>query len=88
MAFNPDRMNMVAAHPTLQTAYAAVSAAQEAAPGEQVMSFAVLFHEVCQHLRLDPSEMLDKARRVVRHAEDHFSLEIHALREYIKQELK
>jgi hypothetical protein len=87
MSFNPDHMNMVAAQPTIQTAYAAVSAAQTAPPGEQVMSFAVLFHEVCTQLRLDPSEMLDKARRLVRHSEDHYSLEIHALREYIRKEL-
>lgn len=88
MPFNPDRMNMVSAHHTLQTAYSAVSAAQDAPPGEQVMSFAVLFLQTCEVLRLDPSEMLDKAHRVVRHAQDHHSLELRSLQEYIKKELK
>ncbi|MFN3914760.1 MAG: hypothetical protein ACK4K3_07555 [Aquabacterium sp.] len=85
---NPDQMNMVSAHHTLQTAYAAVSAAQDAPPGEQVMSFGVLFLQVCEVLRLDPSEMLDKAARVVRHARDHHSLELRALQNYIREELK
>lgn len=85
---NHDQLNMVPAHPTIQSAYAALSGAQDSLPAMQVMGFAVLFNEVCKALNLDPSEMLDKARRVARHSEDHFSLEIGALRQYIHTELK
>ena len=88
MAFNPDQMVMAPAHRTLQTTYQALSAIQEVNAGEQVMAHTVLFFTLCQELRLDPSEMLDKARRLTRHAQDHYSLELNALREYIQNELK
>ena len=84
---NTDQLNMVPAFHTIQTAYAALSGAQDSPPAQQVMGIAVLFHEVCTNLRLDPSEMLDKARRVHRHAEDHFSLELRSLHNYIREEL-
>lgn len=85
---NLDQLNSVNAHHTLKTAYAAVSAAQDAPPGEQAMGFAVLFWQMCLMKRLDPSEMLDKARRVSRHAQDNLSLELKSLQEYIRQEIK
>lgn len=84
---NRDQLNMVPAHPTIQTAYAALSGAQDSPPAMQVMGIAVLFHEVCEALRLDPSEMLDKARRVKRHAQDHYSLELGSLHNYVREEL-
>ena len=84
---NRDQLNMVDARLTVQTAYAALSGAQDHPAPMQVMGFAVLFNEVCEALRLDPSEMLDKARRVRRVAQDHYSLEIRPLHEYIIKEL-
>lgn len=84
---NQDQLAMVPAHSTIQTAYAALSGAQSSPVPMQVMGFAVLFNEACLALRLDPSEMLDRARRVARHAEDHFSIELRALRDYIQKEL-
>jgi hypothetical protein len=84
---NRDQLNMVPAHSTIQTAYAALSGAQDSPAPMQVMGLAVLFHEVCRNLRLDPGEMLDKARRVCRHAEDHYSLELRSLHNYIREEL-
>lgn len=84
---NRDQLNMVGARATVQTAYAALSGAQEAPPAEQVMAYAVLFHEACETLQLDPSEMLDKARRLHRIAQDHYSVELGALRDYMKKEL-
>lgn len=83
---NRDQLNMVPAHPTIQTAYAALSGAQDSPAAMQVMGIAVLFHEVCMSLQLDPSEMLDKARRVRRHAEDHYSIELRAFSQYIQEE--
>lgn len=88
MSFNPDQMVMAPAHHTLQTTYQALSAIQEVSAGEQVMAHTVLFYTLCTELRLDPGEMLDKARRLVRHAEDHYSLELRGLREYILNEIK
>jgi hypothetical protein len=84
---NLDRLNMVPARDTVQTAYAALSGAQASPPAQQVMAYAVLFHETCVTLRLDPSEMLDKARRLHRIAQDHYSVELGALSDYIKKEL-
>lgn len=84
---NMDQLNMVPAHATLQAAYGTLDGAQTFPPAMQVMGAAVLFHELCSELRVDPSEMLDKARRVVRHATDHYSLELEALRKYIKGEI-
>ena len=84
---NLDRLSMVPAHATLKAAYSTLAGAQEFPAPMQAMGAAVLFHELCAVLRVDPSEMLDKARRVTRHAEDHYSLELRALRTYIKEEL-
>jgi hypothetical protein len=84
---NRDRLSMVPARDTVQTAYAALSGAQSADPAQQVMAYAILFKEACQVLRLDVSQMLDAATRLTRHAEDTYSLEVHALRDYIKKEL-
>jgi hypothetical protein len=84
---NLDRLNMVPARDTVQTAYAALSGAQAAHPAQQVMAYAVLFNEVCTVLQLDPSEMLDKARRLNRIARDHYSVELGALHDYMKKEL-
>jgi hypothetical protein len=84
---NHDQLNMVNARDTVQTAYAALSGAQSAPPAQQVMAYAVLFYEACQVLRLDPSEMLDKARRLHRNAQDHYSVELRALNDYLSKEL-
>lgn len=84
---NLDQLNMVPARDTVQTAYAALSGAQGHPAAQQVMAFAVLFYEACEVLRLDPSEMLDKARRIHRNAQDHYSVELGALHTYLKKEL-
>jgi hypothetical protein len=84
---NRDQLSMVPARDTIQTAYAALSGAQSAPPAQQVMAYAVLFYEACQVLRLDPSQMLDAAQRLHRHAQDHYSVELRALNEYIAKEL-
>ena len=84
---NRDQLSMVNARDTIQVAYAALSGAQSTPAPLQVMAFAVLFNETCRELQLDPSEMLDKAQRVQRHAADFYSNELRALRMYIAQEL-
>lgn len=82
------QIDMAPAFETVRTAYAAVSAMQGEPRGQQVMGIALLFRELTEALGLDPSEMLDKARRQARHAEDNYSLEIRALRAYIKEVLQ
>jgi len=84
---NHDQLSMVNARDTIQTAYAALSGAQTSPAPLQVMAYAVLFNEVCRELHLDPSQMLDAARRVHRHATDNYSHELRALGMYINQEL-
>lgn len=83
---NTDQLSMVPAWHTVQTAYAAVSSMQESPAPQRVMGAALLFNELCSGLGLDPSQMLDAARRVARHAEDHHSVEIRGLRTYIRKE--
>lgn len=79
---------MVPAWHTVQTAYAAVSAMQDKPTPERVMGAFLLFHELCTELRIDPSQALDAARRVSRTAEDHHSVELRALRNYIREEAR
>ena len=83
---NLDQLNSVPAWHTLQTAYAGIDGMQSSPAPMRVMAAAVLFNELCWELRLDPSEMLDKARRVACHAEQHLSNELKALRLYIRNE--
>ena len=85
MSLNRDQLNMVPAFDTIRTAYGALSGAQGDPPAQQVMAYAILFNEVCNELRLDPAEMLDKARRLHRHAEDNLSIELRALSNYIRE---
>lgn len=84
---NTDQLSMVPAHQTLQTTYGVLNGVQDAPPAQQVMAMAVAFHEVCSVLRLDPSQMLDAARRVSSVAQQHYSLELRALHQYIRKEL-
>ena len=85
---NRDQLNMVPAKDTIHAAYAALSGAQSFPPPQQVMGAAILFNEMCELLQLDPSEMLDKCRRVRINALDHYSIEMRALQDYIRGELR
>lgn len=85
---NPDRLYMVPARETIQTAYGAIDGMQSHPAEQQVMAAAVVFREFCEVLRLEPSQMLDAALRLQKHATEHFSIEINALRTYIREELR
>lgn len=85
---NTDQLSMVPAHNTIQAVYGLVSGAQDFTKAQQVMASAVLFSELCKELRLEPGQMLDAARRVTAHAQNHFSVELVALRQYIAAEFK
>lgn len=83
---NNDQLFMVPAWHTVQTAYQAVDAMQSSPAPQRVMGAALLFSELCRGLGLDPGQMLDAARRVTTVAQDHHSVELGALRSYIRKE--
>ena len=83
---NADQLTMVPAWHTVQTAYQAVDAMQSSPAPLRVMAAALLFRELCRGLALDPGQMLDAASRIARTAEDHHSVELGALRTYIRKE--
>jgi len=88
MPLNRDALFSVNARYAVHAAYAALDGAQSLPKSLQVAGIAVLFHEVCDVLQLDPSQLLDMARRVRRDAELNYSLEAKALRDYIQHEIK
>lgn len=85
---NKDQLSMVPAHPTMQTAYGALTAVQDATPAAQVMAQALLFVQLCDTLKLDPGQMIDAGRRMSRTAADHYSIELRAMRDYIVNEIQ
>ncbi|NCT81938.1 MAG: hypothetical protein GXC94_02230 [Comamonadaceae bacterium] len=87
MPLNRDALFSVNARAAVQSAYAALDGAQALPKPLQVAGFAVLFHETADALGLDPSQLLDMARRIRRDADLNYSLEARALRDYIQKEL-
>lgn len=85
---NRDQLNSVVSFHAVEAAYAAVSAVQTMAPAKQVMGAAVLFSVLCEELKLDASELINKAQRVAKDADGFFTREMKALRDYVKGELK
>ena len=85
---NRDQLNSVVSFHAVEAAYAAVSALQAMPPAKQVMGAAVLFSVLCEELKLDPSELINKAQRVAKDADGFFTREMKALRDYVKGELK
>lgn len=85
---NHDNLSMSPAHATVQTAYGALSAIQDAPADQQVASIGVLFLHLCNVLDLDPGQQLDAACRRTFHAREHFSVELKALTDYITHELE
>jgi len=84
---NPDQIFMAPAHPTIQTVYGLLTGGQGSPKAQQIIGMAVLFNEACDALKLDKGQMLDAAKRLAANAQDHYSIELRALREYITQEL-
>lgn len=56
--------------------------------GRKVMALAILFREVAIHSGIGTAELLNRAERATRDAEEMYPAEIRALREYVKQEVK
>lgn len=85
---NLDQLNCAHPREVLLSAYAALSGAQDAAPADQVLGAAVLFLTFCEELKLDPSDMLVRAGKIRRDADNHYFANVRALREFIRNEIK
>ena len=58
-------------------------------PQEFILTTAILFLLVCRRYRLDARAVLDTAARVIKLAADNYgSLELRAIRTYLKEELR
>jgi hypothetical protein len=85
---NKDQLNSVVSFHAVEAAYAAVSAVQAMPKAKQVAGVAVLFAVICEELKLDPSELINKAQRMSKDADGFFTREMKALRDYVQGELK
>jgi len=85
---NKDRLNSVAPIRAIQQAYAVADRLQDMPSEEQVVALAVAFQLYAEVLRLDPSELLNKAQRIVNDGDTHYTREAKALRDYVQQEVK
>lgn len=83
-----DHIPFVDPRTSTQAAYGALSAVQGEHPAVQVVAAAVLFKTLCEELKLDVSQLLDQARRIINDDDTYYRREVKALREYVKGELK
>jgi len=58
------------------------------AEGRKVMAAAVLFRELAIHSGIGVAELLNRAERAARDAEELYPAEIRALRQYVKEIVK
>jgi hypothetical protein len=61
-----DRINSMPANEAVRGALTVLNPIQGEPPEVQVMGVAVLFYAMCIQLGLDPSELMDKARRMAK----------------------
>lgn len=83
-----DRITTVSPKDVLSTAYAALSGAQGSSPQAQVMAAFVYASLIASGLGLDARLHLEKADRIIADADTHYSPEVRAARDFIKNELK
>lgn len=83
-----NKLNSINPHAALQAAFQATDAIQQFPKHQQVAGVAVLFNTLCEGLRLDPSDLINKAQRITKHADGFFTREAKALLSYVQGELK
>lgn len=83
-----DQLPFVKPREAVQAAYGALSAIQLERPGVQLAASAVLFRIIADELRLDISQLLDQARRIINDDDTMFRYEVSAFKEYVKGELR
>lgn len=83
-----DKLNSTKPHHALESAFTVLDAVQSLPQHQRVLGVTLLFHLLCEQLRLDKSEMLNKAERIAHDANSNYFDHIHAVRAYIDNELK
>lgn len=81
-------MNSSKPHHAMEAAFTVLDTVQTLPPHQMVLGVTLLFHLMCERLRLDRSEMLNKAERITKDADSNYFDHIHALRAFIDNELK
>lgn len=85
---NRDQFHSTAAHAGLEDAFLALDGVQSLPPHRQVLAVVLLFRLLQKELGLETSQLLDMADRMSHDADTRFHHHIHALREYIRREIK
>lgn len=84
---NQDQLNFVAPIDAVRDAYGIVDRVQDLTPGRQVAAIAVAFTLYAETLGISPSELINRAQRIVADADTHYTREAKALRDYVQQEV-
>ena len=85
---DPDRVSMVPPTEAVRCAYAMLDYVQSFSGPMHVAGAAVLFTVLCDELQLDPSQLIDAARRRMRDHQDQLhAREVDSLRAYIRGEI-
>lgn len=71
----------------MQGAYACIDRLQDFPSHISVAAVAILFNEMSTVLNLPVSELVDKAQKITKDLNQHYQVEIKALREFIKHEM-
>lgn len=85
---NTDRLNSMKPQEAAQSAYAQISAVQHLPPDQQVAGAVLLLRAMAEELRLDLSQLMQQAARVMDDADTYYNREVSALRMYVRKELK
>lgn len=85
---NRDKLNSINPLAAVQSAYVAVSAIQGMKPEEQVAGASLLLYVMASNLNLDISQLMDMSQRIRKDADSNYTIEIRALREYVREELR
>lgn len=85
---NRDQFHGTTAHVALEDAFLLLDSVQNLPPHRRVLAVVLLFRLLQRELGLDVSQLLDMADRMSADADSRFHHHIHAVREYIRRELK
>lgn len=83
-----DALNSMSPAKAVQVGYFTASQLADFRPAEQVAGVALFLSVMCEQLRIDPREVINKAARITRDADTYYTREVKALRDYIDGEMK
>lgn len=84
---HPDRRNNLNPAEVVKTAYDVIDTLQHHPKATAPVAAAIVVLSIANTLRLDISELFDKARRVLKDADTPFQREAAAMEQYIREEL-